>query len=124
MLVGAINDHKTEPIGILLPLDGDWPIRLTAANALRQALIDGTTAPPLSRHRSERLKRALRCVDARRAGASYRNVAAVDFGERRLSAEPWKTSSLKAQIVRLAAYGQTMIDRGYRDLLRLATRRR
>lgn len=56
-------------------------------------------------------------MDARRAGASYREVAAVYFGARRVSAEPWKTSSLKAQIVRLAAYGQSMIDRGYRDLL-------
>jgi hypothetical protein len=124
VLVGAVDDRDRKPFGILLPLDDDWPIRLAAAADLRRALIDRTADPPLSRQRRDRLKRALRCVDARRAGASYREVAAVYFGARRVSAEPWKTSSLKAQIVRLAAYGQSMIDRGYRDLLRLAPRRR
>ena len=124
VLVAAVDDHDGKPFGILLPLDDDWPIRLAAADGLRRALIDRTADPALSRQRRDRLKRALRCVDARRAGASYREVAAVYFGARRVSAEPWKTSSLKAQIVRLAAYGQSMIDRGYRDLLRLAPRRR
>lgn len=118
VLVGAVDDLDLRPLGILLPLDDDWPIRLGAANGLRRALIDRTADPPLSRQRRDRLKRALRCVDARRAGASYREVAAAYFGARRVSAEPWKTSSLKAQIVRLAAYGQSMIDRGYRDLIR------
>jgi hypothetical protein len=124
VLVGAVDDLDLGPLGILLPLDDDWPIRLAAADGLRRTLIERTADPPPSRQRRERLKRALRCVDARRAGASYREVAAVYFGARRVSAEPWKTSSLKAQIVRLAAYGQSMIDRGYRDLLRLAPRRR
>lgn len=118
VLVGAVDDCDRKPLGILLPLDDDWPIRVAAANGIHRALIDRTADPPLSRQRRDRLKRALRCVDARRAGASYREVAAVYFGARRLSAEPWKTSSLKAQIVRLAVYGQNMIERGYRDLLR------
>lgn len=118
VLVGAVDGRDRTPFGILLPLDDDWPIRLAAADGLRRALIDLTADPPLSRPRRDRLKRALRCVDARRAGASYREVAAVYFGARRVSAEPWKTSSLKAQIVRLAAYGQSMIERGYWELLR------
>jgi len=124
VLVGAVDDRDDKPFCLLLPLDENWSIRLAAADSIRRALIDRTADPPPSRQRRERLKRALRCVDARRAGASYRDVAAVYFGARRLNAEPWKTSSLKAQIVRLAAYGQSMIDRGYRDLLRLAPRRR
>jgi len=124
VLVGAVDDRDGKPFGILLPLDDDWPIRLATADGLRRVLIDRTADPPLSRQRRDRLKRALRCVDARRAGASYREVAAVYFGARRVRAEPWKTSSLKAQIVRLAAYGQSMINCGYRDLLRLARRRR
>ena len=124
VLVGAVADLTLQPIGILLPLDEHWSIRMAAADNLRRTLLDRSADPPLSPQRRERLMRALRCVDARRAGASYRDVAAVYFGARRLNAEPWKTSSLKAQIVRLAAYGQSMIDRGYRDLLRLAPRRR
>lgn len=118
VLVGAVDGRDGKPFGLLLPLDDDWPIRLAAADGLRRALIDRTADPPLSRQRRDRLKRALRCVDARRTGASYREVAAVYFGPRRVSAESWKTSSLKAQIVRLSAYGQSMIDRGYRDLIR------
>lgn len=124
LLVGAVDDRDPRSFGILLPLDDDWPIRLAAADGLRRLLVERTTDLPLSRQRRDRLKRALRCVDARRAGASYREVAAVYFGARRVNAEPWKTSSLKAQIVRLTAYGHSMIERGYRALLRLAPRRR
>ncbi|GAB5471662.1 MAG: hypothetical protein Kilf2KO_46920 [Rhodospirillales bacterium] len=32
--------------------------------------------------------------------------------------EPWKTSSLKAQVARLAAHGRFLIDTGYKALLR------
>jgi len=72
VLVGAVDDRNRNPFGILLPLDDDWPIRLAAADGLRRTLIDRTADPPVSRQRRDLLKRALRCVDARRAGASYR----------------------------------------------------
>lgn len=110
------------PVGLLLPLDGDWPVRLAAADRLYRQLINGNADPPITRQRRERLKRALRTIDGRQSGASYRAVATVFFGADRVAAEPWKTSSLKAQIARLAAYGRTMIDRGYRDLLGGPTR--
>lgn len=63
-------------------------------------------------------KRALRCVDARDTGASYRAMATVLFGARRVADEPWKTSSLKAQVARLTVHGRMLVDRGYRRLLR------
>ena len=59
-----------------------------------------------------------RTVDGRQSGATYRAVATAFYGAKRVAAEPWKTSSLKAQIARLAAYGRMMIDHGYRQLLR------
>ena len=114
-LVG--NQVDDRPIGLLLPLDGDWPVRLAAADRLYHQLIDGDADPPLTPQRRERVKRALRTIDGRRNGASYRAVATVFFGGDRVAAEPWKTSSLKAQVARLAAFGRMMIDHGYRQLL-------
>jgi hypothetical protein len=45
-------------------------------------------------------------------------LAVTLFGEARVADEPWKTSSLKAQVARLVAHGRMMVDRGYRHLLR------
>lgn len=116
ILVG--DTIRDQPIGILLPLDGDWPVRLGAADRLYHQLISRHADPPLTPQRRERLKRALRTVDGRQSGATYRAVATAFYGADRVAAEPWKTSSLKAQIARLAAYGRMMIDHGYKQLLR------
>ena len=116
-IVGADTDIDAESLSILIPIDDDWSVRVAAADRLRRRLIDHTADPPLTHQRRERLKRALRTVDGRRTGASYRTVATVLFGARRVADEPWKTSSLKAQIVRLAANGRTMVESGYRLLL-------
>lgn len=116
--VSLVGDEiSDQPVGILLPLDGDWPVRLAAADRLYHQLIARDTDPPITRQRRERLKRALRTIDGRQSGASYRAVATTFFGADRVAAEPWKTSSLKAQVARLNSYGRMMIDRGYRQLL-------
>lgn len=116
-IVGADTDIDAESLSTLIPIDDDWPVRVAAADRLRRRLIDRTTDPPLTRQRRERLKRALRTVDGRRTGASYRAIATVFFGARRVAQEPWKTNSLKAQIARLAAHGRMLVDHGYRLLL-------
>tara|TARA_R110000868_G_scaffold85548_6_gene240601 strand:+ start:473 stop:958 length:486 start_codon:yes stop_codon:yes gene_type:complete len=114
-LVGNLVDDR--PVGLLLPLDDAWPVRLAAADRLYRQLIERDSDPPITPHRRERLKRALRTIDGRQSGASYRAIATAFFGADRVAAEPWKTSSLKAQVARLATYGRMMIDRGYRQLL-------
>ncbi len=111
-----------QPIGILLPLDKHWPVRLAAANRLYHQLIDHHADPSLTPQRRERLKRALRTVDGRQSGATYRAIATAFFGADRVAAEPWKTSSIKAQVARLAAYGRMMIDYGYKQLLECKAR--
>lgn len=118
VLVGQLDDASATQIGVLIPFDDDWPIRIAAAERLRSELIERTADPTLTRQRRERLKRALRCVDARDTGASYRAMATVLFGAHRVADEPWKTSSLKAQVARLTAHGRMLVDRGYRRLLR------
>ncbi|WP_233457105.1 MULTISPECIES: DUF2285 domain-containing protein [Alphaproteobacteria] len=117
--VNLVGDQVGDgPVGLLLPLDGDWPTRLAAADRLYHQIIDRDADPPITRQRRDRLKRALRTIDGRQSGASYRAVATVFFGADRVAAEPWKTSSLKAQVARLASHGRMMIDQGYRNLLR------
>ena len=117
--VNLVGDQVGDgPVGLLLPLDGDWPTRLAAADRLYHQIINRDADPPITRQRRDRLKRALRTIDGRQSGASYRAVATVFFGADRVAAEPWKTSSLKAQVARLASHGRMMIDQGYRNLLR------
>ena len=117
VLVGGEAELDAEALGILIPLDDDWATRIAAADRLRRRLIERTADPPLTRQRRKRLTRALRTIDGRRNGASYQTVATVFFGASRVADEPWKTSSLKAQVVRLAAHGRMLINRGYRLLL-------
>lgn len=118
VLVGPSDSPGDAPIGVLIPFDDAWSVRIAAAERLRATLLDRTADPPLTTQKRERLKSALRCVDGRAEGASYRAVATAFFGDQRVAEEPWKTSSLKGQVARLAAHGRLLIDRGYRDLLR------
>jgi hypothetical protein len=117
-LVGEGETLHAEAIGILLPLDSDWPVRLAAADRLWRTLHARAADPPVTPQQRERLKRALRTIDGQRDGASYRALAIAFFGARRVADETWKTSSIKAQVVRLAAHGRMLIDHGYRRLLR------
>ena len=117
IIVGADIGIDAESLSILIPIDDHWSVGVAAADRLRRRLIDRTADPPLTSQRRERLKRALRTIDGIRAGASYRSVATVFFGASRVAQEPWKTTSLKAQIARLAAHGRMLINNGYRKLL-------
>lgn len=114
-LVGNLDRER--PVGILIPLDRDWAVRHAAADRLYCQIAGRHVAAPITAQQRDRLKRALRTIDARTSGASYRAVATTFFGADRVAAEPWKTSSLKAQVARLAAHGRRMIEYGYRHLL-------
>ena len=105
------------PFGVVLPLDAHWALRLEAAERLRNALFGLPMVPEITAQRRDRLKRAIRTIDGRRQGASYRTVAEILYGKSRIAGEHWKTSALKAQVARLAVLGRMMIDRGYRMLL-------
>ncbi|MCT9000257.1 DUF2285 domain-containing protein [Chelativorans intermedius] len=118
-LVGDKFDDR--PLGVLLPFDADWSVRLAAANRLYHQFIGRDADPPITPHRRARLKRALQTIDARGSGATYRAIATHFFGAHRVAEEPWKTSSLKAQVARLVAHGRMMIRHGYRQLLKGAS---
>jgi hypothetical protein len=118
VLVGRRREIGGTPVGIVLPLDEHWPIRHAAAERLRRRLLGARVPPPMTGPQARRFKTALQAVDAGRAGAGYRDLAAHLFGARRLVGEAWKTSALKAQIARLAAHGRSLVAEGYRALLR------
>ena len=73
--------------------------------------------PPAPRAR--RWMMALRALDARRAGATHREIAAALFGESRVAAD-WDGSSayLRCRVQRLIRLGEALVQGAYRDLLR------
>lgn len=68
--------------------------------------------------RAKRWIAALRAADARRAGASQREVAQALFGTKRVR-DDWSSSSdyLRSQVRRLLKFGARMTAGGWRDLL-------
>ncbi|MFZ5668593.1 MAG: DUF2285 domain-containing protein [Pseudomonadota bacterium] len=111
-----------QPLAVLLPLDDSFHVRVEAALRLHRRL-SGRAAGPLPRaltltprHRL-RLVRMVRALDGRSAGATYREIAGVLFDTPWQSATEWKTSSIRAQTIRLVKDGQTMMHGGYLRLL-------
>lgn len=118
-LAAANQPPSDAPLGILLPIDKHWTVRIAAAERLRRGLVGQNPHPPsLTEQQRDRMKYALRTVDGLRQRASYQTVARQFFGRERVEAEHWKTSALKAQIARLAAHGRMLVGGGYRALLR------
>jgi hypothetical protein len=120
LVAGAID--PAQPLAVLLPLDDNFHIRAEAALRF-QRLLFGRAAGPLPRaltltprHRL-RLVRMVRALDGRFSGASYREIAGVLFDTPRQSATEWKTSSIRAQTIRLVKDAQAMMHGGYLRLL-------
>lgn len=104
----------------VIPLDPEMPGRLEALTRLWRSLhgrpvpVD-TRMTPLQRRR---LRLMLQAVDGRTNGASYRDIAIALYGERRVAAEPWKTSSQRDSVIGLVKGGLAVIGGGYLNLLR------
>lgn len=107
------------PLAAVVPMDGSAPQRTEATLRLWRFLSDASNRPeqPPPR-RIDRLVAALRAVDGRQDGASYRAIADALFDAERVAADPWKTSSLRDTVIRLARSGFLMVRGGYRRLLR------
>jgi hypothetical protein len=105
-------------IGVVLPFDSDWSIRIDTAQRLRAVWCGRKPRSWFTDQRRLRIGHALRTEDAKQSGARLRDIAITYFGAGRVAAEPWKTSALKAHVARLASYGQVLTGDGYRQLLR------
>jgi len=121
--VWVLDDQLEQPLVLALPLDDDLPIRVPAALRLWARIVrlrgnPGTSPLALTRQRHDRLMLMLRALDGHLPDASYREIAQVLFGARRLEHEPWKTSSLRDMTIRLVKGGYALMQAGYRELLR------
>ncbi|MET4177362.1 hypothetical protein ABIB99_008486 [Bradyrhizobium sp. LA6.1] len=104
-----------------LPFDGDFDAHAYAARRLWRALngrTPGAAFHELSRQRRERLSVAIRALDARDAGSTYRAIAETMFGKTRIPDRAWKTHDLRNRTIRLVQSGLALMRGGYRDLLR------
>lgn len=118
--VHALGDLDARAVCAVLPLDALFDVRLTAARRLWLAANDrkpGIDPAALSKTRRDRLAKALRALDGRLDGASYRDIAAVLFGAHRLPTRGWKTHDLRDQTIRLCNLGFDLMEGGYRQLL-------
>lgn len=66
---------------------------------------------------------ALRALDGRLAGATYREIAQVLFSPKRIPERAWKTHDLRNQTIRLVQNGFALMRGGYRALLRPSSRK-
>nr|WP_247436138.1 DUF2285 domain-containing protein [Bradyrhizobium sp. 139] len=104
-----------------LALDADFEVRANASHRLWRAVNGHSPGPPfhrLSAQRRERLSLALRALDGHMEGASYRVIAEVLFGRKRIPERSWKTHELRSQTIRLVQAGLALMRGGYRALLR------
>jgi hypothetical protein len=110
-----------------LALDSDFEFRAHAARRLWRVL-NGRPAGPafheLSLQRRQRLALALRALDARAEGNSYRTIAEGLFGATRIPERAWKTHDLRNRTIRLVQSGFALMRGGYRAVLRQARRRK
>jgi hypothetical protein len=110
-----------------LPLDQDFEFRADAGRRLWRALNGRPLGAPLhalSAQRRQRLALALRALDARMDGSTYREIAEVLFGAKRISEHDWRTHDLRNRTIRLVQSGFALIRGGYRALLRPPSRKK
>lgn len=118
VLLGA-GAEAAVALAAVLPLDDDFAVRLTAAEALHRLLTSGAQpTDPLSLQRRRRLKRMLRALDGQRSGASYRDVAEHVLGETIGDSAVWRTSAVRDVAIRLCRSAARLARGGYLALLR------
>lgn len=116
-LRGAYPDA---PLAAVIPFDADMVRRVEALTRFWRAT-QGRPAIPDTRITSQqraRLRAMMLAADGRANGASYRDVAMVLYGHKRIASEPWKTSALRDRVIGLVKGGLAMIGGGYLKLLR------
>jgi hypothetical protein len=110
-----------------LPLDQDFEFRADAGRRLWRGLNGRPQGEPLhalSAIRRRRLALALRALDARMDGATYREIAEGLYPAERISERDWGTHDLRNRIIRLVRTGFALMHGGYRTLLRPPPRKK
>ncbi|SEO21150.1 Uncharacterized conserved protein [Paracoccus alcaliphilus] len=118
-LILAETGSAAQP-AIVLPLDDDLPDRLEAVLRLWHVLAAKPVRrdPRMTPYQRRRFRLMMQAADGNANHATYREIAIAIYGEKRVRAEPWKTSALRASVIALVRSAITLIDGGYQDLLR------
>ena len=114
------------PPAVLLPLDKLFDVRAAAARRLWRMLAGknpGLNPAALSLQKRDRLVQALRALDGRLSGVSYRELATALFKLEEMTDAAWQTDARRGQIIRLAQLGTSLMTGGYRELLLYPYRR-
>ncbi len=107
------------PTAAVLPLDERFSVRLAAAARLYRSLMSGAQSPDgLRAQRRFRLKRMLRALDGRGAGASYREIAQHVVGADVTDSAAWRTAPARDVVIRLCRAATRLMRGGYLALLR------
>lgn len=107
------------PLAAAAALDADLALGLSGLGALARQLDGAPTAPdPLSSYSRGRAVSALRALDGRAAGASYRDVAEHVLRRPADGREAWRVSTARDVAIRLCRTGARLVAGGYRQLLR------
>lgn len=111
---------KGASIVLELALDTDFDLRCDAAHRLWSALEKPAFRPPsaMTVQRRRRLILALRALDGRLEGNSYRVIAEILFGRAHVSQRGWKTHELRNRTIRLVQTGLLLMRGDYLALLR------
>ena len=115
-----VPDGRADPTALLLPFDGLFEVRVTAALRLWRALNGrqpGRNPAALSEARRRRLVLALRGLDGRLDGATNREIARALFGANAVPERDWISHDLRDRTARLVRLGVAMMSGGYRRLL-------
>ena len=109
------------PVAISLLLENQRDIAVSARHLTKlNTLLASPDAPtnPVPRWsaQTKRWRDALIAVDGRRAGATFREIAAVIYGRERVEHD-WPGTGLKVRVHRDFQRGLALCNGGYRDLL-------
>lgn len=119
--VHALSATTDQPLCAVLIMDEMFLVRLAAARRLWKCLNGrkpGTDPARLSSRHRARLILALRALDGRLDGATYRELAIAFFGAKRVGERGWKTNDLRDRTIRAVNLGEHLMQGGYRQLLR------
>ncbi|MER8499438.1 DUF2285 domain-containing protein [Mesorhizobium sp. M1142] len=115
-----IRSGATEFNAIVLPLDAAFETRLDAARQFWRALDRRPSGPAygaLPKQTKTRHILNLRVHDARRAGATYREIAEVLLSREAIAPRDWRDHHLRHKVRAILRRADHLVAGGYSDLL-------
>ncbi|MBZ9801190.1 DUF2285 domain-containing protein [Mesorhizobium sp. ES1-6] len=119
-LVADMGSGATKFNAIVLPLDAAFETRLDAARRFWRALNGRPPGPAygaLPQQARTRHTLNLRAHDARRAGATYREIAEVLLSREPIAPRDWRDHHLRHKVRAILRRADRLVAGGYRDLL-------